>query len=122
MTVPCLDTCTCSLNIPTHLITCIYSEVLSKIMRSFSVFTNLASVMSTETKQDSIACLHGVRVLTMLWIVLGNTYLYMTQSIADVPVAGTTLLQRTRDLIHTHPNSYPWFITALIHGYRCFIC
>jgi len=28
---------------------------------------------------------------------------------------------RTRDLIHTHPISYPWFITALIHGYRCFI-
>jgi len=29
--------------------------------------------------------------------------------------------KRTRDLIHTHPNTYPYFITALKHGYRCFI-
>jgi len=27
----------------------------------------------------------------------------------------------TRDLSHTHPNSYPYFITAIKHGYRCFI-
>lgn len=44
--------------------------------------------MSTEVKDDTIACLHGVRVLTMMWIVLGNTYLYMVQSVAEVPVAG----------------------------------
>ena len=25
----------------------------------------------------------------------------------------------TPDLIHTHPNSYPYFIYAIIHGYRC---
>jgi len=23
--------------------------------------------------------------------------------------------------IYTHQNEYPWFITALNHGYRCFI-
>lgn len=44
--------------------------------------------MSTEVKDDTIACLHGVRVLTMMWIVLGNTYLYMVQSVSEVPVAG----------------------------------
>ena len=27
----------------------------------------------------------------------------------------------TGDLIHTHPNSYPYFITAIKHGYICFI-
>jgi len=26
-----------------------------------------------------------------------------------------------RYLIHTHPNSYPYFITAVKHGCRCFI-
>jgi len=25
------------------------------------------------------------------------------------------------DFIHTHPNSHPYFITAMKHGYRCFI-
>jgi len=29
--------------------------------------------------------------------------------------------QSTRDLIHTRPNSYPYCITAIKHGYRCFI-
>jgi len=32
-----------------------------------------------------------------------------------------TLYKRTRDLIHTHQNSYPYFITAIKHGYICFI-
>jgi len=27
----------------------------------------------------------------------------------------------TRDLIHTHPNSYTYFITAIKHGLWCFI-
>jgi len=28
---------------------------------------------------------------------------------------------RSRDLIHTHPNSYTYFITAIKHSYICFI-
>jgi len=37
----------------------------------------------------------------------------------DNTTAVTT--ERPRDLIHTHPNAYPYFITAIKHGYRCFI-
>ena len=29
--------------------------------------------------------------------------------------------ERTRGLIHTHPNSYLYFISAIKHGYICFI-
>jgi len=25
------------------------------------------------------------------------------------------------DSVHTHPNSFPYFITAIKHGYICFI-
>jgi len=28
---------------------------------------------------------------------------------------------RPRDLINMHPNSYLYFITAIKHGYTCFI-
>ncbi|WAR14840.1 NRF6-like protein [Mya arenaria] len=61
--------------------------LVRKLLRSFSIFTNLPAVMSTEVKNFDISCLYGIRVITMTWIVLGNTYLYTAQSVAEVPVA-----------------------------------
>lgn len=62
-------------------------NVIRKIARSFSVFTNLPAALSTDTKPNDIPCLYGIRVITMLWILLGNTYIYITQTFAEVPVA-----------------------------------
>ncbi|XP_045162819.2 uncharacterized protein LOC123527433 [Mercenaria mercenaria] len=62
-------------------------RVVTKLLRSFSIFTNIPSVLSTETKDDDISCLYGIRVITILWIILGNTYLYIAQSLSEVPVA-----------------------------------
>jgi len=36
-------------------------------------------------------------------------------------IAGVNYGYRTRDLVHTHPNSYQYYINAIKHGYRCFI-
>ncbi|XP_052213782.1 O-acyltransferase like protein-like isoform X5 [Dreissena polymorpha] len=58
-----------------------------KLLRSFSVFTNMAAIFNSESQPGDITCLYGIRVLSMFWIVLGNTYLYTTQSVSDVPVA-----------------------------------
>ncbi|XP_060580455.1 uncharacterized protein LOC132737209 [Ruditapes philippinarum] len=62
-------------------------RILSKWMRSFSIFTNIPAILNPETKDDVIPCIYGLRVLTILWIVLGNTYLYVAQSLSEVPVA-----------------------------------
>jgi len=32
-----------------------------------------------------------------------------------------SVVQAPCDLIHTQSNSYPYVITAVTHGYRCFI-
>ena len=34
---------------------------------------------------------------------------------------GTGAYESNHEYVTTHQNEYIWFITALIHGYRCFI-
>jgi len=47
--------------------------------------------------------------------ILSSVNKYNSKTIKDC------LLYTKSVLIHTHPNSYPYFIIAIKHGYRCFI-
>ena len=58
-----------------------------KLARSFSIFTNLPAVLRTDGRELEITCMYGLRVLSISWVVLANTYLYTAQSLAEVPVA-----------------------------------
>lgn len=54
------------------------ADTLEKIAECFSVYSNFRKVMNTETGQasDTLRCVHGLRVLTMGWIILGHTFFY----------------------------------------------
>lgn len=54
------------------------SDTLEKIAECFSVYSNFRKVMNTETghASDTLRCVHGLRVLTMAWIILGHTFFY----------------------------------------------
>ncbi|RUS88830.1 hypothetical protein EGW08_003375 [Elysia chlorotica] len=41
----------------------------------FSVYTNGAKVLSTSTGPGSIDCIHGIRFLSMSWVVLGHCFI-----------------------------------------------
>lgn len=45
-----------------------------RIFQCFSLTRNFPKLMNTDVSEKSIGCLHGVRVLTILWIILGHEY------------------------------------------------
>lgn len=44
------------------------------IMRDFSIPRNLEQVLHGKSSESQLSCLHGIRVLTMGWVVMGHTY------------------------------------------------
>ena len=45
-----------------------------KIFIAFSVPRNFKSVASAHTTETNLGCLHGIRFLTIGWVVMGHTY------------------------------------------------
>ncbi|VDM45094.1 unnamed protein product [Toxocara canis] len=52
-----------------------------KVLLAFSVYTNGKFVLRTDKGTKQIHCLHGTRVLSMFWIILGHTYYYIVASL-----------------------------------------
>uniref|UniRef100_A0A0N5AGU8 NRF domain-containing protein n=1 Tax=Syphacia muris TaxID=451379 RepID=A0A0N5AGU8_9BILA len=51
-----------------------------KFLLAFSIYTNGKNVLRTERSSKQIHCLHGIRVMSMFWIILGHSYYYMVTS------------------------------------------
>uniref|UniRef100_A0A0N5A3C6 NRF domain-containing protein n=1 Tax=Parastrongyloides trichosuri TaxID=131310 RepID=A0A0N5A3C6_PARTI len=51
------------------------------LLLAFSIYTNGKYVLAKNTVSDQIECLHGARVLSMMWIILGHTYWYICTSL-----------------------------------------
>ncbi|KAL8613989.1 hypothetical protein ACOMHN_023224 [Nucella lapillus] len=66
--------------------------VVGKVVVSFSVWTNGSKLLGTDQPSGSLTCVHGVRFLSMSWVVLGHTW-GMPASI------GMNLLPYLQDLI-----------------------
>ena len=46
-----------------------------KALKSFSVYTNARKLLETSMGPDNLGCLHGMRFLSMAWVVLGHTWI-----------------------------------------------
>ncbi|XP_035660415.1 nose resistant to fluoxetine protein 6-like [Branchiostoma floridae] len=57
-----------------------------RLLLAFSVYNNIEKLLSTKQSPDSITCLHGIRFLSLTWIVLGHTYYFSLESV-DNPLA-----------------------------------
>ncbi|WAR14883.1 NRF6-like protein, partial [Mya arenaria] len=42
----------------------------------FSVYTNAPKLLSAHTGSGAITCVHGIRFLSLTWVILGHTYNY----------------------------------------------
>ncbi|XP_070384498.1 nose resistant to fluoxetine protein 6-like [Dermacentor albipictus] len=45
------------------------------VLATFGIFRNLKQLLTTEDVPSAMQCLHGIRVMTMFWVVLSQTYL-----------------------------------------------
>lgn len=51
-----------------------------KCLLSFSAYNNFMMLLDTDTASDKLKVLHGVRVYSISWIVLGHTFYYVNYS------------------------------------------
>ncbi|XP_039271604.2 nose resistant to fluoxetine protein 6-like [Styela clava] len=58
-----------------------------KAILSFSVIKNTKALLDTEQKEGNLECLHGLRFISMSWIILGHTVSFtlgLTDNIIDI--------------------------------------
>ncbi|XP_078489124.1 nose resistant to fluoxetine protein 6-like [Ciona intestinalis] len=57
---------------------------LYKLAISFSVISNTRILLNTEQKPGQINCLHGMRFLSMSWVLLGHSYVFSIYSTDNI--------------------------------------
>ena len=55
---------------------CMIAGKLKKIFLSFSLYSNTSAFLNTEKQTSNITSLHGIRFLSLTWIVIGHTTVY----------------------------------------------
>ncbi|XP_066294090.1 nose resistant to fluoxetine protein 6-like isoform X1 [Branchiostoma lanceolatum] len=64
-----------------------------KLLLAFSVRTNTRKLLSTRESPDSLGCLHGIRFLSMTWVILGHTFAFIIGYL-DNPLYGLNIIKR----------------------------
>lgn len=67
------------------------SGFAKQLVRAFSFHKNIAQIMSVDAPQDSIRCIYGVRFLSMVMIMLGNSYIYNVLTVSESAVSANIL-------------------------------
>ncbi|PRD35853.1 UNVERIFIED_CONTAM: nrf-6 [Trichonephila clavipes] len=85
-----------------------YTQLGFRILLSFSLITNFKKLTSTKTSMDSFKCLHGIRFLTITWVVLAHTYFYPG-----------CFLSRFRMLFRSYAFASETFTQMMTNGSEC---
>ncbi|XP_076347526.1 nose resistant to fluoxetine protein 6-like [Tachypleus tridentatus] len=63
----------------------VLNSKIFKVLLCFSVYTNGKKILNTKTASDNMGALHGIRFLSMTWVLLGHTYGFLNfQAIENV--------------------------------------
>ncbi|KAF5288412.1 hypothetical protein FQR65_LT12025 [Abscondita terminalis] len=52
----------------------VYKQTSNSILSSFSVIKNIKAIFETTKSSNELSCMHGIRVLSMAWIVVGHMF------------------------------------------------
>ncbi|XP_052782094.1 nose resistant to fluoxetine protein 6-like [Mya arenaria] len=58
-------------------------RALFKVLKSFSFISNTKKLMNTSTANGPLACLNGLRVVSMFWVIQGHTYAFASSFLQD---------------------------------------
>lgn len=71
-------------------------------LTSFSMYTNLMRLVSTEVTAETLLPLNGLRFLSIAWIILGHRYYFATSSavmnLLEIPEVGINALILKKDV------------------------
>ncbi|XP_076093698.1 nose resistant to fluoxetine protein 6-like [Mytilus galloprovincialis] len=62
--------------------------IFGKILLAFSVYTNGSKLLSTHQPEGSLTAINGIRFISMTWVILGHSYIFV---LFDVDNVGTFL-------------------------------
>ncbi|KAK3104354.1 hypothetical protein FSP39_000152 [Pinctada imbricata] len=62
-----------------------------QILKSFSLYKNVPSTLSFDREEGEVTCIHGIRVMSLALIVLGNSFLYVSLPLTGSPVSANLL-------------------------------
>lgn len=54
-----------------------------QVLLSFSIIKNTRTLLNVEKRAATIDCLHGMRFISMTWVVLGHSFIFGIGSIGD---------------------------------------
>lgn len=105
------------------------------VAKAFSLYQNIPDVLSFDHDQDSIQCVHGIRFLSLAWLVLGNSFLFAALSLTKAPVTGKSkrsvwcwkvekhiyIYEKLKKKQTKKQNTILFWMTIHIKGNRCII-
>ena len=63
--------------VPDSLFDIFATGTIGKILMSFSVPHNASKILATDRLPGSLDAVHGIRFISMSWVILGHTYLFV---------------------------------------------
>lgn len=67
---------------------------LVKALLAFSVYTNGSKVLNTTQQPGSISCIHGIRFLSLTWVILGHLFAFCIGFVDNLTTGVPDFLQR----------------------------
>ena len=58
----------------------LFTDKSNKLLTAFSVYTNGKFLFSTKTSPSTLDTLHGIRFLSMVWILEGHVMMFVTMT------------------------------------------
>ncbi|XP_035828396.1 nose resistant to fluoxetine protein 6 [Aplysia californica] len=84
---------------------------LTKAVLAFSVYTNASKFLSTYQPPGSFGAIHGIRFLSMTWVILGHTYIFGMSGFLNPTVLFDFLSRWTFDVVANALVSVDTFFT-----------
>ncbi|XP_046562219.1 nose resistant to fluoxetine protein 6-like [Haliotis rubra] len=90
-----------------------------KMILAFSVYTNGSKLLSTKQSSDSLRAVHGIRFISMSWVILGHTYFFGLSMFANISALPNLLTRWTFDAIDNATVSVDTFflLSGLLVAY-----
>ncbi|XP_067661104.1 nose resistant to fluoxetine protein 6-like [Haliotis asinina] len=93
--------------------------VCGKMILAFSVYTNGSKLLSTKQSSDSLRAVHGIRFISMSWVILGHTYFFGLTTFANISELPNLVTRWTFDAIDNASVSVDTFflLSGLLVSY-----
>ena len=89
-------------------------------VKAFSALRNLKKICNITDSNEELSCLHGIRFLSMTWVILGHTF-FFAMSYVDNPAWALEKIQNTKSMEAVEQGTFSvdsfFFLSGLLVSY-----